>query len=193
MNLPRFIPVTSELELHNCPWRLAEQRGQRFYATEKLDGFSMSVGWINGVFYVSARERLAGPGSPHADYAVEFELARRLRSFPGLLFQGELVGPGIRGNRLGLSIMEFRVFNVRVLGTFLDWPDVQSVCAAAGLETVPLLGEFGFGGTVDELLRFATMASVFPGGAKEGAVFRPVAESADAAGRVSFKVFNPTY
>lgn len=192
MSLPRFIPVTGELELHNCPWRLTAQRGRRFYATEKLDGFSMSAGWINSAFYVSTRERLAGEDSQHAAYAAEFELSRRLRPFDGLLFQGELIGPGIRGNRLGLSIMKFRVFNVRNGDAFLDWPDVQAACAAAEFETVPLLGDFTLDGTVDQLLSFATMPSVF-GRDKEGAVFRPVAESEDAAGRVSFKVFNPAY
>ncbi len=191
MSLPRFIPVTFELELHNCSWRLTEQRGRRFYATEKLDGFSMSVGWINGAFYVSARERLADADSPHAASAAEFDLQSRLRHFDGLLFQGELVGPGIRGNRLHLARREFRVFNIRN-GRFFDWADVQAVCRDAELETVPLLGEFDLNGTVDQLLSYATRASVF-GGDKEGAVFRPVAESKDAAGRVSFKVFNPKY
>lgn len=188
MAIKGIVPVTGEIEFHNCPWRLERNASVLTVATRKLDGFSMSAGNVPSGFMLTNRTKVAEADSVFAGYAESVDLAPRLRHFPDLIFQGELTGPGIRQNRMNQSRLEWSVFNVLKVGVgFLDFHAAVNACKAAELEFVPVLSVSKFS-TVDDLLAVAA-----GGPDKEGAVFRPLHETSDAAGRVSYKVFNPAY
>lgn len=194
---PRFksIPRTGETELHFMGDLLVRHGHRPFYATEKLDGFSMSFGWVDGQFVVAARDWMVEDGrkSVFAKAVRELELRER-HTTPGVLFQGELIGPGIRRNRYNLDRLQLHIFNGIRGGEFVSLGALKRFCRVIDLPTVPLLAE-GFQPAQENLLAFTWGQSLLnPTVEREGAVFRPLIETVDEfQGRVSFKVFNPKF
>lgn len=94
-----------------------------------LDGFSMSFGIVDGAFVVPARDRMIEPWKDSA-FAVavrEMELQER-GDVPGVLFQAELIGPGIRGNRYGIDGLQFFVFDAIRGGQFVSFAELETLC-----------------------------------------------------------------
>jgi len=174
---------------------LERHAGKPFYATEKLDGFSMSFGVVDGDFILSARERMVDEweDSVFADASRELRLRERVDG-AGVLFQGELVGPGIRGNRYRLDGLRLHVFNAIRDGQFVSFAELETLCRNIGLPVAPILAT-GFLATRENALEFACgQSTINPLVEREGAVFRPVIETVDEfQGRVSAKVFNPKF
>lgn len=58
----------------------------------------------------------------------------------GFAIQGEVCGPGIQKNRLGLRDIELFVFNVYDIdaGTYLSFLEFEQFCYRYGLRTVPI-------------------------------------------------------
>jgi hypothetical protein len=191
----KSIPRTGETELH-LMGNLLDRHGHRqFYATEKLDGFSMSFGWVDGQFVAAARDwMIEGDRKTLFAHAVrELELRER-HTTPGVVFQGELIGPGIRRNRYGLDRLQLHIFNGIRGGEYVSFGALKRLCRVIDLPIVPLLAE-GFQPAQKFLLGFACGQSLLnPAVEREGAVFRPLIEAMDEhQGRVSFKVFNPKF
>jgi ATP-dependent RNA circularization protein (DNA/RNA ligase family) len=119
---------------------------------------------------------------------------------PGFAIQGEICGPGIQKNRLGLAELDLFVFSVcdTRTGCFLDHARFIAFCAEHGLRTVPVehvvTGEAAR--TFDHgLEHYLKLAGGFYAGTrsrKEGIVVRPLVErhSPTLGGRLSFKIIN---
>lgn len=190
---PKYIPRTSETELHLMGNLLDRHQDKAFYATEKLDGFSFSFGWVKGEFVASTRDRVVALNEDSV-------FGEFLRSFPfrdlpdGYIFQGELIGPGIRENRYELDGIRFFVFDVLKNSTRLDYEAAKQICDCWKLQTVPLISDVVYP-TPERIENCAFGKSVLnPSIQREGAIFRPTVETTDEfQGRVSFKVFNPDY
>lgn len=184
--LLKGIPRTGETELHQMGALLSRHAGRAFYAAQKMDGFSMSLGNLNGQFFLAARDRMVA-----FDEATVFWQAFRsgvVRPFSDdVILQGELCGPGIRGNRHGLVDLGFFAFDLIADGRPQGFAALVDFCRRNGYETVPILRD-AFTPTPETCLDLARSTN------GEGAVFRPVTEARDEfQGRVSFKVFNPGY
>lgn len=202
---PAAIPKTDEIRLQSAPAVLDELRGQPFYVSTKCDGTSATFFRpLEGPLVVCSRNWALRPGNNPVWRVVDsLRLAEVLP--PGLAVQGELCGPGIQKNRLGLADVALRVFSVYDArpgaGRFLPFRDFIAFCAEHGLTTVPI--EQVVEG--DEAARFEhTLAGwlerargVYAGtkSRKEGIVIRPLVEmpSATLGGRLSFKVINNDY
>jgi hypothetical protein len=166
-----------------------------FVATEKLDGFSFSFGRIDGEFVASARER-------EIDIDGDCVFAQAVRQFSlgtlnipdNCIFQGELIGPGIRGNRYNRTILGIFIFDVLLDGVYLNHEGAKELAERHGFEMVPVIAK-GFNPGVYPFAELAIgQSAINPGVQIEGAVFRPMRERRDYfQGRVSFKVFNPLY
>jgi len=85
--------------------------------------------------------------------------------------QGEIVGPGIQGNRHHLKAQEFRVYNFRNLetGGNLSFPYILEIASTYGFSTVPYYGPMSLSrfSSLTELLQFVDDADV-----GEGLVFK---------------------
>lgn len=172
--------------------------GKPYYMSLKLDGTSCTfvIDPNDGEYHVCGRNYSYVRAEGHSFWGVSdrYDIERSLRSLGGhLALQGEIVGPGIQNNKMGLGSVDFYVFNVVDLRNrrrlLLD--DALSVCGIMGLNFVPILerGE-SFSYDVRQLLDRAKgkYREHFPGAKKdqerEGIVVRSM------CGSVSFKAIS---
>jgi RNA ligase (TIGR02306 family) len=166
----------------------------------KLDGTSATFFRDpEGGFIACSRNWALRPGpNPVWTVAARYRLAERLP--PGIAVQGEICGPGIQKNRLGLrevDVFMFNVYDARA-GRFLDHAEFLAFCHEHDLRTVPVEREVrgaeaeGFAHALEGWLEAAR--GTYPGtrNRKEGIVVRPLVEavSPTLGGRLSFKVIN---
>jgi len=183
---PISIRRTGETELHKIGNLLERHAHRPFYATQKMDGFSMSFGNVDGEFVVATRERLVDlqEDSPFAD---AFRVGAVAKFSADVVIQGELCGPGIRGNRHGFSDVRFFAFDLLIDGQPAGFETLRDFCSTHNIEMVPVIAT-DFQPTREVCLALARATN------GEGAVFRPTVEADDEfQGRVSFKVLNPEY
>lgn len=204
---PGEVPKTDEIRLQSALGVLDEIRGRAFYVSTKCDGTSATFfrPHDGGALVACSRNWALKPGgNPVWRMAEAFRLSEVLP--PGVAVQGELCGPGIQKNRLGLSKMELFVFSVYDArpgaGRFLDYAEFISFCADRGLQTVPIEevieGEaaVSFEHSLDRWLERARGTYAGTKNRKEGIVVRPLIEARSEAlsgSRLSFKVINNDY
>jgi len=199
---PPRVPKTDEIRLQSALGVLDEIRGQPFYVSTKCDGTSATFVRTNEGLTVASRNWSLAPGPNHAwRLAESYQLAAQIPV--DFAIQGEICGPGLHKNRLGLSAVDLFVFSVYDLraATFLSFGEFQAFCAERGLRTVPIerlvRGEeaAAFKHTLAGWLEAARGFYAGTSQRKEGIVVRPLVErpSAVLGGRLSFKVVNNDY
>jgi RNA ligase (TIGR02306 family) len=198
---PGEIPKTDEIRLQSALGVLDEIRGREFVITTKLDGtsttfFRKSEDELIACSRNWALRKLAGNSVWRI--AEQLELMRTLPI--GTALQGELCGPGIQKNRLGLSKPSFFVFNVydALAGRYVSMREMRAFCEARGIQTVPyeqvITGAEAthFEHTLVHYLERAKGLYAGTKSRKEGIVIRPLEEqySPTLSGRLSFKVIS---
>lgn len=203
---PAEVPKTDEIRLQSALGVLDELRGRAFYVSTKCDGTSATFfrPVDGGPLVVCSRNWALRPG-PNPVWRVTEALRLSEVLPPGMAVQGELVGPGIQKNRLGLASAELRVFSVYDArpgeGRFLGYHGFIAFCSEHGLTPVPIEqvveGEQAarFDHSLDGWLERARGFYAGTKNRKEGIVVRPLEEapSATLGGRLSFKVINNDY
>jgi len=137
-----------------------------------------------------------GPVCPYWEAAKNCNLQAKLRvdatNNKHLAIQGEVCGPRIAKNPLGLDRIQLFVFNIYDLRTRrkLPFPELVETCTKLGLNMVPLerVGDsFSETESIGNLLEAAKGVYESSGKVREGLVFRSMDQS------VSFKVINNDY
>ncbi len=202
-HFPGFIPKTDETRVQVLEGVLARQRGLTLYATEKLDGTSMTCSLCDGEFGVCSRnlELREAPGNALWTAARRLDIEGKLRRLGGnVAVQGELVGEGIQKNRLGLKGVHFFAFSLFDIDryAFFDYAPFMATMRDLDLEIAPVVTDrfvITEANGVAEIIAFATGRSALNAQAwREGLVFRPLVETIDPElGRLSFKGINPEY
>jgi RNA ligase (TIGR02306 family) len=203
---PGFLPKTDETRVQLLEAALERHRGETLAVTEKLDGSSFTAYLRQGEYGICSRNlRLdeTDETSLFARLAAALKVEEKLRAARERLgfdvaVQGEVIGPGVQGNKYKLPAVALRVFNVLNVetGGLLDHAAALDELQAMGLDGVPQLGTVVLNHTVDELVVFAEGKSVLnPGVQREGVVLRPPSEGHDpeSGGRFSFKAINPKF
>jgi RNA ligase (TIGR02306 family) len=197
---PARVPKTDEIRLQSALGVLEEIQGLPFYVTTKCDGTSATYVRTDGGLIICGRNWALTPGAGHAwRLAERYQLANRIPV--DFAIQGEICGPGVQKNRLGLDAVDLFVFNVYDLraAMFLSFVEFRAFCAERELHTVPIervvWGEEAatFGHTLEGWLQAAQGLYTGTKQRKEGVVVRPLLEkhSATLGGdRLSFKVIN---
>ena len=130
------------------------------------------------------------------EVAEKFEIEKKLRGLGNWAIQGEICGPGIQKNRLGLKEYQLFVFNVWDIDKkcYLNYEDQKAFVEKIGLVRVPDVGIFEFKWkTVDEVLQ-AAEGKYENGHKREGIVIRTIEETEwPHLGRGSFKAINNSY
>ncbi len=112
-NFPSFIPKTDQERIQNRKWIL--DCGEEFEQSLKLDGSSMTVYMNEGRFGVCSRnlDLEETEDSVFWRTARSCNLEEALRAHGGdLALQGEVMGPGVQGNREKLEHHQFFLFDV---------------------------------------------------------------------------------
>ena len=174
-----------------------------WYASVKLDGTSCTAGLFEDAFLIGGRNQFYKDENMYTTTVKKYgDLQKALEEYKtvyGLyvVFQGELCGPGIQSNRLGLKEKEWFVFNAFVSKTGkidsyikCDLTRMLKLCEEFGLKHVPIISEedkFNFktttdiDETVDNLLKYVDdikyrkyFEDASPNQIAEGLVFRTI-------------------
>lgn len=170
--------------------------GHPYYISLKLDGTSCSfIVDANNEYHVCGRNYSYRRNPEHSFWKISdmYGLEDKLKSLGRVSVQGEVVGPGIQKNRMGLKEVDFYAFNVveTLSGRRLSLDEATSVTAGLGLKFVPILERGGiFSYSQKDLLERAKgkYKEHFPGARaeqeREGIVVRSI------CGKISFKAIN---
>ena len=218
-NFPTVIPKTDQERVQNLKSEIAQAAEDclQFEVTEKLEGSSMTVYMIDGVFGVCSRnldlketedntfwqvarrdgieaKMRAVPTRflrhPFALLDTQFDISNQLGD--DFAIQGELIGPGIQGNIYKLSKPEFWVFDVYNIsgGYYMSPAPRREFIKVMGLLHVPVMSTYeDLGvGTMEELLTWAEGPSALTlSQEREGIVFKQV------NGGMTFKAISNKY
>lgn len=215
---PAFLPHTDEERVQNMPWVFEVERARltnglphsRYYVTEKLDGQSATyaVTWHQGRwpwsrrysrFYVCSRNVYMPHARPCTWWRVaEHDQIRQCLEGVGedIAIQGEIVGPGVQGNKYRLDGLQFYVFNVFAIEKqeVAEYGEMMDFCEDHGFKTVPVLNHHApqLPATVEEALRCGGMSKLNGEVLREGTVWR--SHERRANGRpLSFKCVSPDF
>ena len=199
-----YVPKTDEERIQVCAEdvlpKYIKSEQDDWYASVKLDGTSCTAGLFEDMFLVGGRNQWYKGPNMYTETVKKYITEEKLRAYcetTGMyvVFQGELCGPGIQCNRLGLSEKDWFVFNVFTSDTGkmdsytkCDLLNMLNICEYFGLKTVPLIpsgAKFDFKATTDidetveNLLKYVDsikyrtfFEDASPNQIAEGAVFR---------------------
>lgn len=195
---PAFVPKTDEMRVQSAPTVLDEMRGLPYVITLKYDGTSATfcLDPRDDSFHACGRNQSIADGpNLYWRMARKYDIPAALRRRPNLAVQGEIVGPGVQKNRLGLGEVCLFAFNVYDFerAAYLDHDDARAFLAQSNIPAVETL-ETGdaFAYTQNYLLALAE--GKYPGTSneREGVVIRPRREtySPTLNGRLSFKAIS---
>ena len=180
-NFPSQIPKTDQERCQNLKREISQASGTMFEVTEKLDGSSMTVYLIDGVFGVCSRnlDLKESEGNTFWKVARELDLETKMR-FMGDNFaiQGELIGEGIQKNIYDIKGHRFMVFDMYdiIEGDYMTPDKVRAICKVQNLNHCPVILPNGsVNHTIDELLELAEGKSELNVKTeREGLVFKAV-------------------
>ena len=194
-NFPSFIRKTDQERIQNCYGDLIKtHKNTLFEATLKLDGSSMTVYLNDGQFGVCSCNLDLKETEDNTFWKVarKLKLEEALRSYGrNIALQGELMGPGVQGNREQLPDHDFYLFDVWNIEQqcYLSPMEMSDVVYdleshGAAIKTVPNLGQsVPLSLTLDQLIEHSDIKSLNHPVA-EGIVYRSMTDD------VSFKVIN---
>ena len=201
-----YIPKTDEERIQVCAEEVlpkyVESEQDDWYVSVKLDGTSCTVGLFDDAFLIGGRNQwYKGPNMYTETVNKYGNMKQKLEDYKAInglyvVFQGELCGPGIQSNKLGLKEKDWFVFNAFVSKTGkmdsyvkCDLLRMLRLCEEFGLKHVPIISDeckFNFKDTaddvdktVDNLLHYADeikyrdfFEDASPNQIAEGVVFR---------------------
>ena len=178
------------------PWLVEEVEKQgSLIATMKLDGSSGTVIVEDGkILEVCSRNLslLESDGNAFWAAARKLDLSKATGRW---VIQGELMGPGVQGNQLGLKAPELYVFQVkdRARGQWLSRVALEHVCSDMGAKIVPVIQHSG-GNGLDYWQSVADGLKLDNGKPAEGVVVRNDPPISSGIGRpLGFKIINRNY
>jgi RNA ligase (TIGR02306 family) len=206
-NFPSFLHKTDEPRLQSEPNVLVEamNKGLVLVGTLKMDGTSFTAYRRDADFGVCSRnlDLKETEDNAHWKMARKLKLEEILRSEDrNLCVQGEMVGPGIQSNRLGLKEVELYLFNLFDIdtGKYLGYAELYAFAEKHGLKAVKCVSKLDFAANlglkdVGYLLNIANNLDYDNGTPAEGIVWRPICETYSEVlkGRMSFKTISNRY
>lgn len=168
---------------------------QECFATLKLDGSSCTIVVRGGkIEYVCSRNLSLKESDTNGFWRAAKKLS--LTEGMSLVIQGELMGPGVQGNQLGLLEPTLYVYQIRDLdtGKWLGYAHMSALCQVElKCNFVPFIRYIDTGSSVESLQELADAQTVL-GKPAEGIVVRTVKTESMGIGRpLGFKIINRNY
>lgn len=201
-HFPGFLIITDEDNLRTYPDAVPELYGRPYYITRKEDGSSGTYFLNQGEFGVCSRRihLKESEGNGFWRIARKYDIEKVLwDAFPNtpIALQGEVVGPGIQKNPIGLTEIDFRLFNIFdiVQRSYLDYAKLIEFTTKYGIPLVPIVAEgAAYGYSLEELVSLAREQK-YGDKPAEGIVIRPKESFYSSVLKKSWsgKVINPLY
>lgn len=194
-----IVPKTDETRVQVLQDVLQKHKGVMMQATEKIDGSSITF-WLDcrKKLHVSSRNREI---YTHEDFMYQAAEKLKDRLMDGYVYQGEIIGPNIQGNKY--DVKDYRIYAYNMWSEsghcYVDPSELKTLCGHTGIVTVPYLEQFPLTDDIDELVEKSKGSSrLNPGTLREGIVIRPleniqVHDERFVGGRLSFKAINPDF
>lgn len=189
--------------VHNCeniPNLEEILEAHDFDVSVKMDGTSGLFYLHDGEFGVCSRnfELKDTASNAHWKVARQYKIEERLRAYGlNIALQGEVCGPGINSNRIGLTSPRLFIFTIQDLNknerltrkqmeTLIE--DLNTLVEGPSLELVPAVTGFERPKTLEDLITLSDGSFLITDKVREGIVLR-----AKENPRISFKIINPRY
>ena len=169
-----YVPKTDEERIQVCAENVlpkyVESEQDDWYTSIKLDGTSCTVGLFDDAFLIGGRNQWYKDENMYTTTVKKYgDIETKLKGYKAfndlyVVFQGELCGPGIQSNKLGLQEKEWYVFNAYVSETGkmdsykkCNLTQMLDLCKMFKLKHVPIIDnkdKFNFKETddIDELV-----------------------------------------
>lgn len=201
-----YIPKTDEERIQVCAENVlpAYLQSPHWYSSIKLDGCSCTAGLFDDAFLIGGRNQFYKDENMYTTTVKKYISEEKLKEYRDrtgvyVALQGELCGPGIQSNKLGLKEKDWFIFNVFVSTTGengsytkCELLSAEAICEDLGLKMVPIIphkDRFSFekhienGSPIDEIvfdllgyvdgLKYRTyFEDASPSQIAEGVVFR---------------------
>jgi hypothetical protein len=213
---PKFVSKTDETRIQTLQYVFDSWQNEPVYITEKIDGQSATFALKDNDFYICSRNVCLSKAkirkasvyknqmNKYFETAKKYDIAKKLKEYKkntghDIYIQGEQMGPGIQGNKYGLTELQFFVFNVYDITEkrYFNGNDVRNFCIEYGFEMVPFLTECNFmWKNTEELVEYAKGNSKLADIPREGIVIRTRKTQPPESGQSnmrSFKVINPDF
>ena len=180
---PSFLIKTDEERVQNKESDFFVNNINKYFSyTEKVDGSSLTVFCRDGDVGVCSRNlRLPlDDGNKYVEAVKKYDLLNKLEKFCkerkcNIALQGELLGPGVQGNKYKLQdydIYFFNAFNIDTQNRLIE-SSLTQLCNYFGLKRVPYFDPVFFLKSADEWVEFSKGNSVLnPDIQREGIVIR---------------------
>lgn len=198
--LPGFLKRTDETNIKGVPELLNEFTGKLCYITTKYDGTSSTYYTNNSKFGICGRNvefketTINTLSRINEKYGIKDKL---LSLGENIAVQGEVYGPGIQGNRLGVddhSLVLFSAYDINK-SEYYGYDKLKDTCLKLGLPlVVPIwCGVFNF--TITQLQDMANNLKYSNGSPAEGIVIRPIdmVYNPVLGGHLSVKIISETF
>ena len=143
---PSYVPKTDEERLQNKIEYIKKILNREIIVTRKEDGCSGTFVFYKGKFSVCGRNFTWLEGNTNAPHyfniAKLYNIEESMKTFgKNIAIQGEIIGPKINGNKMGLTKLDYEVFNIFDIDSqqYLNYDTVTSICENLKLKQVPLL------------------------------------------------------
>lgn len=159
-----LIPKTDQERIQNCFPEVQAKGDVTYEVTMKLDGTSCTIFRWEGELRVCSRNLELKVNDENKDntlVAMALKIGDTIGD--GVAVQGELMGPGIQGNREGFKEHRFFVFDMFNIKdhTYAKPEGRRRACHIVGLDHVPVLGtDWKAPNSVEEGLAFAEGPSI---------------------------------
>jgi hypothetical protein len=204
-----FAQKTDETRIENLPYLFSDDfKGTPVYTTVKCDGQSATFAVFKKYFFIASRNvvlyrkqigqamKELNPKSKYLSRMDNFRKIAALYDIPrklyktgitggGVVIQGELCGPGIQKNPMGLREVDLFVFNVYFpkplfvgnsergfTDEFSSWDSIADFCNKTGLKTVPFIEKRKFDWPDKAALKEYAKGKYPNGKNREGVVIR---------------------
>lgn len=169
-----YVPKTDEERIQVCAENVLPEyincEQDDWYASIKLDGTSCTAGLFEDAFLIGGRNQFYKDENMYTTTVKKYgDIETKAREYLAatgvyVVFQGELCGPGIQSNKLGLAEKEWFIFNVFVSTTGkydsyekLDLVGMLAMCERFGLKHVPIVADkdkfdFKTGTNIDDIV-----------------------------------------
>jgi RNA ligase (TIGR02306 family) len=144
-DFPKFIPKTDQVRIQNEMKMIDLMHGKPYQISIKVDGSSSTYFYNEKLdhFGVCSRkqEKKQSNNCRFWSAAVKYDLETILRKNPGIAIQGEVCGPGIQKNRMGLREIELYVYDIWdfINKRYYNFDELKSFCDANKLTMVQVI------------------------------------------------------